>query len=100
MIQHKDFTNEHSSCWISLFQGKYILYGVRTDEGHTKEGHASKLLEEVKNFCKEQNVPVKLYVKKFYHQEKNDNELIRWYAKNGFKVSNLYDKDKIWMEAS
>ncbi len=99
-FRHVDFQNEGTTCWIKEDKTSYTLYSLETQPSKLNQGHASALLEEVKLYCKEKGKPVKLFVKCYYHRTKDDNQLIRWYAKNGFRVDNMYVPGCIWMVAS
>lgn len=91
------FKNKGSECWIEPSRKNYfILYGLMTDKDKVNQGYGSKLLEEVKQYCKEKNKRIKLFVDCFYHKTKKNGDLIKWYAKNGFKVETM-TKPNIWM---
>lgn len=55
------------------------------------------MLKEVLDYAKSLHIPVRLFVKNYYHRTLNDFDLIKWYNKNGFNVDNLYDYRNIWM---
>ena len=96
------FRNGPSFCYIVLEKDRerneevFTLYGVQTQEGQTGKGHAIYMVQEVLAFAESMGIPVRLFVEKYYHKTLNNNQLIRWYSKNGFKVDNLLH-DNIWM---
>ena len=89
------FRNEPSNCYIALEKDRerneevFTLYAVQTEEGHTGKGHAVYMVQEVLAFAESMGIPVRLFVEKYYHKTLSNNQLIRWYNKNGFKVDNL-----------
>lgn len=93
------FSTEHSSCWIADEGETFVLYAVQTDPSKINQGYASRMIQEVIQFCREAGKPVRLFVKAYYHRTKSDYELIKWYHKQGFKVCDL-TRSEIWMEAS
>lgn len=96
------FRNGPSICYIALEKDRerneevFTLYGVQTEEGQTGKGHAVYMVQEVLAFAESLGIPVRLFVERYYHKTLDNNHLIRWYNKNGFKVDNLLER-VIWM---